>query len=194
MPKPKGYEQAELVPVVPSLAGKTQIVVVQMRDRMTLRWVANPRVLDEGVSVTVDGSLAGIDRAGHVFVWQNTSTGPLELAIYRDGKRTGTLPSDGPAVMVPDPKAEQLVQIGQRSIGLVGLDGKRRWVQAVQGVNEALWLDDGTIAVIGAGGLARLDATTGAVRAARCGWRFGLSASRHAASPRVEPLCTQLRN
>ncbi|MEO7092209.1 MAG: hypothetical protein ABI175_03090, partial [Polyangiales bacterium] len=62
-----------------------------------------------------------------------------------------------------------------------------------QFVTEALWLDDGTIVVVSAGGLARLDANTGSVLAARCGWRFGLSAKQHPPSARVEPVCAQLR-
>jgi hypothetical protein len=63
----------------------------------------------------------------------------------------------------------------------------------VVGVTEALWLDDGTIGIVSAAGIARLDASTGEVIAARCGWRFGLSSKQHPVSPRFEPVCTQLR-
>lgn len=193
LPKPKGYEQAELVPVVPALAGGTQLVVVHMRDRMTLRWVADPKALDKGASITVDGSLAGVDAAGRAYVWQNTPTGPLELAIYEAGKRTGSLPADGPVTLWPDKKGTRVVQVGQRSVGMVATDGKRHWLQSLQFVTEALWLDDATIVVVSAGGLARVDAATGKVTAARCGWRFGLSAKQHPPTSRVEPVCAQLR-
>ena len=193
LPKPKGYEQAELVPVVPALAGGTQLVVVHMRDRMTLRWVADPKALDKGATITVDGSLAGVDAAGRAYVWQNTPTGPLELAIYEAGKRTGSLPTDGPVTLWPDKKGTRIVQVGQRSVGLVATSGKRVWLQSLQFVTEALWLDDATIVVISAGGLARVDAATGKVSAARCGWRFGLSAKQHPPTSRVEPVCAQLR-
>ncbi len=193
LPKPKGYEQSELVPVIPALAGGTSLVVVHMRDRMTMRWVKDPAVLDKGASITVDGSLAGVDAAGHAFVWQNTPAGPLELVIYLDGKRTGTMPTDGPVTLWPDRKGGRVVQVGQRSVGLVGVDGKRSWLQSLQFVTEALWLDDGSIVVVSAGGIARLDANTGSVLAARCGWRFGRSAKQHPPTSRVEPVCAQLR-
>ena len=193
LPRPKGYEQAELVPVIPALAGGTQLVVVHMRDRMTLRWVADPKALDKGASITVDGSLAGVDAAGRAYVWQNTPTGPLELAIYEAGKRTGSLPTDGPVTLWPDKKGARVVQVGQRSVGLVSTSGKRLWLQSLQFVTEALWLDDATIVVISAGGLARVEAATGKVTSARCGWRFGLSAKQHPPTSRVEPVCAQLR-
>ena len=193
LPKPKGYEQAELVPVVPALAGGTQLVVVHMRDRMTLRWVPDPKALDKGATITVDGSLAGVDAAGRAYVWQNTPTGPLELAIYEAGKRTGSLPTDGPVTLWPDKKGTRVVQVGQRSVGLLSTEGKRLWLQSLQFVTEALWLDDATIVVISAGGLARVDAASGKVTSARCGWRFGLSAKQHPPTSRVEPVCAQLR-
>lgn len=195
--KPKGYEQAELAPVVPALAGGVQVVVAQMRDRMTLRWIKDPRFLDKGAAITVDGSLAAVDRAGHAFVWQNAPTGPLELVVYADGKRTGTFPSDGPTVLSPDPTGTRILLIGQNAVTLVSFDGSVGvvlWAQAIQGVTEALWLDDGAIAIVTSAGLARLDAATGHVVAARCGWRFGLSATQHPLSPRVEPVCAQLRD
>ncbi|MEO8705038.1 MAG: hypothetical protein ABI867_33605 [Kofleriaceae bacterium] len=193
LPKSAGFERAELVPVNPKLAGGTQIVAVHMRDRLTLRWVRDARALDKGTAVTIDGSLAGVDPSGAVFVWQNDPQGMLELAVFREGKRVGTLPTDGPTAVFPDPRGGQAIQVGQRNIGLVGLDGTRRWAQSLQGVTEALWLDDGSIGIVSAAGIARLDPKTGEVIAARCGWRFGLSAKQHPVSPRFEPVCTQLR-
>lgn len=193
LPKPKGYEQAELVPVIPALAGGTSLVVVHMRDRMTVRWVKDPAALEKGASITVDGSLAGVDAAGHAFVWQNTPTGPLELVIYLDAKRIGSMTTDEPVTLWPDRKGARVVQVGQRSIGLASTDGTRSWLQSLQLVTEALWLDDGSIVVVSAGGLARLDASTGSVIAARCGWRFGLSAKQHPPTSRGEPVCAQLR-
>jgi hypothetical protein len=196
-PKLSGFERTELVPVAPALAAGTQVIAVHMRDRLTVRWLRDPAALDgTGARVgplTFDGSLAGVDAAGHVFVWQSDPQGTLELAVYGDGKRIGTLPTDGPTAVWPDPKGSRVVEVGQRSIRLAGIDGTVIWAQPLQGVTEALWLDDGAIGVVSAAGVARLDAATGAVLAARCGWHFGLSAKQHPVSPRVEPVCTQLR-
>jgi hypothetical protein len=193
LPKPSGFERAEIVPVDPALAKGAQLVVVHMRDRLTLRWVREASALDAGASVTVDGSLASVDAAGHVYVWQSDPKGMLELVIYADGKRSHPMPTDGPTAVWPDRKGARVIQVGQRSISMVTLDGTRRWAQPLQGVTEAIWLDDGGIAIVSAAGIARLDAATGDVQAARCGWRFGLASKQHPVSPRVEPVCTQLR-
>jgi hypothetical protein len=193
LPKPKGFERAELVPVNPALAGGTQVVVVHMRDRLTIRWAKDALRLEAGTPITVDGSLASVDAAGHVFVWQSDANGVLVLAMYRDGKQLGFMPTDGPTALWPDPKGTRVLQVSQRSVAMVGTDTTRKWVQPLQGVTEAIWLDDNTIAIISAAGIARVDASTGDVQAARCGWRFGLSPKQHPISPRVEPVCTQLR-
>jgi hypothetical protein len=193
LPKPKGFERAELVPVNPALANGTSVVVVHMRDRLTLRWAKDPTKLEASNPITVDGSLASVDAAGHVYVWQSDANGVLVLAMYRDGKSLGQMPTDGPTALWPDPKGTRVIQVSQRSIALVGVDTARKWAQPLQGVTEAIWLDDKTIAIVSAAGIARVDAATGDVQAARCGWRFGLSAKQHPISPRVEPVCTQLR-
>ncbi|MBA3503492.1 MAG: hypothetical protein H0T65_24230 [Deltaproteobacteria bacterium] len=193
MPKPKGFERAELVPVNPSLAGGTHVVVVHMRDRLTIRWAKDPQRLESASPIVVDGSLASIDAAGHVYVWQSDANGQLVLAMYRDGKPLGFMPTDGPTALWPDPTGTRVLQVSQRSVAMVGVDTTRKWALPLQGVTEAIWLDANTIAIISAAGIARVDANTGDVQAARCGWRFGLSSKQHPISPRVEPVCTQLR-
>lgn len=199
LPKPRGFERAELVPVDPSLSGGTHVVVVHMRDRLTIRWAKDPLRLEAASPIVVDGSLASVDAAGHVYVWQSDANGQLVLAMYRDGKQLGFMPTDGPTALWPDPKGTRLLQVSQRSVALFGIEGAgtpagtRTWAQPLQGVTEAIWLDANTIAIISAAGIARIDAATGAVQAARCGWRFGLSSKPHPVSPRVEPICTQLR-
>jgi outer membrane protein assembly factor BamB len=193
LPKGVGFERAQLVPVTPALAGGTQLVVVQTRDRLALRWVRDARALDQGTAITIDGSIAGVDAAAHVFVWQNDPQGVLELAVFADGKQIGKLPTDGPVALWPDPQGTQLVLVSQRSVALVALDGTRRWLKPLQGVSEALWLDDGTLAIVSLAGIARLDPRTGDLIAARCGWKFGLARTQHPIPAHFEPICTQLR-
>jgi hypothetical protein len=160
-------------------------------DRMTLRWIPDLGALDKGASITVDGSLAGVDAAGHVFVWQTGTNPGLELAVFDAGKRIGTLPSDGMVALWPDPRGAQVIETGPRSVTLVGIDGTKRWTIPIQSATEALWLDDGGLALVSAAGLARVDPATGAITASRCGWRFSLATKPHPASPRVEPVCVQ---
>lgn len=192
LPKPASYRQVELVPVDPALAGGSKVVVIEMLDTMTVRWVRDPRNLASGPSITVQGSLGAADRAGNVYVWRPTPTG-LELAIYRDGKAIGVVPTDGPVAVWPSPSGSHIVLIAVNRVSLVARDGTTVWTQAIQGASEALWIDDATLAILGAGGLARFDAKTGNLLAARCGWRFGLSLKPHPVSAHVEPMCAQLR-
>jgi hypothetical protein len=193
---PKTFEQRQLVPVQPALASGAQIVFVQLKDRVSLRWLHDPAQLDQGPKLDpVDGSLAAVDAAGHVYMWQNNPPqGGLKLTIYSDGKEVGRVPTDGSAVIWPEPKGTRLLEQGQRSVTMVGLDGAKQWVVPLEGGTEALWLDDGAIVIVSNGGLARIDAATGAVTAARCGWRFGLATRPHPVTPRIEPVCTQLLN
>ncbi len=103
------------------------------------------------------------------------------------------MPTDTAVALWPSPTGEYIVLISANRVSLVTRDGTNVWTQAIQGASEALWIDDATLAILGAGGLARFDAKTGKMLAARCGWRFGLSSKPHAVSAQVEPMCTQLR-
>jgi hypothetical protein len=188
------YEQVMFVPVSPKLARGVQLVQITMRDRSTVRWFRDAGALDKpAATVTVDGPFAGADAAGHVFMWKSSPAGQLELVVYADGKPVRTLPNTGAIALWPDPTGTRYVEVAQSSVALYDLEGKQLWFQQLATSQEALWLTDGAIAITSAGGIARLDPATGAVTAARCGWRFGLSAKPHPATPRVEPLCSQLR-
>ncbi len=188
-----GYERADVIPVVPALAGGTHVVVVHRRDRLTLRWVVDPHVLDKGTAITIDGTLAAIDVAGHAYVWQNDAQGALALTVFLDGKPIASHPTASPTAAWPDRKGTQLLQIAPTNIALVALDGTRKWARSLQGATSALWLDDGALAVISMSGIARLDPETGDVLAAKCGWKFSLSRKPHTRSAPFEPICTQLQ-
>jgi hypothetical protein len=192
--KPSAYEQVLLAPLAPKLAGGNQIVHVAMRDKPTIKWVRDARAIDKAAaSVTIEGSYAGTDPAGHVYLWRAQGGGTLELAVYADGKPIATLPSQGPSSLWPDPTGTRVVEVGPNTIGLyASADGKRLWAQDLSAVQEAIWLGDGGLAITSAGGIARLDPATGTVLSARCGWRFGLSSKPHPPTSRVEPLCAQL--
>ncbi len=192
--KSSPYEQVLLVPMSPALARGVQLVQVTMRDKSTIKWLRDAAALDKPASsVTVEGPFAGADAAGHVYMWRNTPTGRLELAVYADGKLLRTLPNTGAIALWPEPSGKGYVEVAASSVALYDLDGNQRWFQQLATSQEALWLTDGAIALTSAGGVARLDPATGAVTAARCGWRFGLTKKPHPATPRVEPLCSQLR-
>jgi hypothetical protein len=186
------YVQTELVPVAPALAGGIQLLQVTLHDRTTVTWLADPARLDRvGSKSSFPGAIAAADAAGHAYGWEDTGD-HLVLAVYRGGKRTGTLPADGPVSLWPDPRGTLLAEVGTQAVTLVGLDGKVRWATPLAGASQAVWLADGALAVISAAGIARLDPATGAVTAARCGWGFGASAKPHPPTALVEPVCTRL--
>jgi hypothetical protein len=186
------YVQTELVPVAPALAGGIQLLQVTLHDRTTVTWIADPARLDRVASrSSFHGAIAGTDAAGHAYGWEDTGD-HLVLAVYRDGKRTGTLPADGPVSLWPDPRGTRVAEVGTQAVTLVGLDGKVVWAKPLAGASQALWLADGALAVISGAGIARLDPQTGAVTAARCGWGFGASAKPHPPTSLAEPVCTQL--
>jgi hypothetical protein len=191
--KPSPYEQVLFVPMAPALARGTKLVQISMRDKTTIKWLRDPAALDKPTtSVVVDGPFAGSDTAGHIYMWRNTPQGRLELAVYADGKLVRTLPNHGAVALWPEPSGKRYAEVTPSSVALYDATGTQLWLQQLATSQEALWLGDGALAITSAGGVARLDPATGEVTAARCGWRFGLAAKPHPATPRVEPLCAQL--
>lgn len=191
-PKPPPYDRVLLVPVSPALAGGTQLVVAQTKDSSTIRWVADPRALDKGPAITIDGAVVTVDAAGKVYAWSKDAKGTLELAILRDGKRLGALAVDkGTRGVWPDAKGERVMTIHAAGLTMYDAAGATAWTRPISGVTHVVWLDDGAIAVVTALGIMRLDAATGAERALRCGWSFELAPAPHPGRPRVEPLCTR---
>jgi hypothetical protein len=189
-PKPGPYDRIQLWPVSPAVANGTQVVVSVSRDQATVRWVSDPKTLDKGTSMVIEGSIAAVDVTGRVYAWRNVS-GKLELALLRDGKQVGTLAVDpGGRGVYPDPAGERVLIVGPQIV-MLGPDGARVWARTLTGVTHALWLDDGAIALVSALGIVRVDAKTGDTQAKRCGWGFELSSKPHPARARVEPLCTQ---
>jgi hypothetical protein len=192
--KSSPYEQVLFLPTSPALARGVQLVQITMRDKSTIKWLRDPRALDKpSTTATVDGPFAGADAAGNVYMWRNTPAGLLELAVYADGKLVRTLPNSGAIALWPEPGGTRYVEIAQSTVAMYDSAGTQLWLQQLATSQEALWLTDGSLALTSAGGIARLDPATGAVTAARCGWRFGLARKPHPATPRVEPLCSQMR-
>lgn len=185
--------QTAMTPLASAVAGGNEVLVVTLSDRLALRWVPDARALDKGKLLALEGTFAAADPLGNAYVWVRDG-GAFALLIVRDGGTTvARLAVDRPVAIAPDPNGKRFVEISRNEVALVSHDGSRAWAIAAPGVDEAHWLTDGGLALVGTGGVARVDTATGAVQAARCGWRFGLSKTPHRSSSRVEPLCTQLR-
>ena len=192
--KSSAYEQTLFAPLAPKLAGGNQVVQVVMRERPTVKWLRDAKSLDKpAATVTIEGSYAATDAAGHVYLWRAGQGGKLDLEIYADGKPIAQLPSDGPSLLWPDRMGKTVAIVGANTIALFNAStGKQLWAQDLGAIQEALWLDDGSLAITSGGGIARLDPAAGDVTTARCGWSFGLAGAPHPATSPVESLCAQL--
>ena len=181
-----------LTPVAPALADGVRIVMTTMGSQTVLRWIADPSTgLAGGPSITVDGILAVVARSGHAFVWENAGTVPVVFGIYRHGERVGTLIGDDQPSIWPDPTGTRVAIGGSRRVRVVGLDGEEKW-SAPFVAAAVVWTEDALV-MSTPHGIVVFDAATGAVRGARCGWRFGLTREPHAIPERSEPVCAQLR-
>lgn len=188
----RGQGQTDLIPLTPSLADGMQMLVATVGSKVALRWVPDARSLDKGTSLELDGVLASTDTAGNAYMIQ-PERGTSAIVIYRNGKRVISLASNRLVGVSAAPAGTRFVEITATDVSLVTADGTRTWMLPVVGVNEVLWLSDGALALVGTGGVARVDASNGTVAATRCGWRFGLAKVQHRSSSRIEPMCTQLR-
>jgi hypothetical protein len=186
------YEQTVFVPLAPALARGMKLLHVTLRDKPTIKWLADPKALEKpAATLVLDGSYAASDAAGHVYAWHNTGK-KMVLTVYTDGKQTATLPTVGPATLWPNPAGTQIAELAQNTVSLYRADGTIVWTLDLPGVQEALWLTDGMLALTHATGVARVDPATGTLTAARCGWDFGLSTKPHPFPVRFEPICMQL--
>jgi hypothetical protein len=112
--------------------------------------------------------------------------------VLENGRERATLRVNEPASLWPDPAATQILTVGLTAIALHRTDGTRLWTRELPRMRDAIWLSDGDLAVVQNSGIVRLDRTSGEIKAARCGWGFGLSTTALPPTPPIEPICTQL--
>ena len=189
----KGFQQRELLPISPALAGGAEIVEVSLDEKTTVAWT--DATMKKQIATMPITSFVTADAAGHVYAWMvDAATAQLALSVLVPGKQIATLPHDGTVTLWPDPKGTRVLELGASGAALYRVDGTLVWKLPMVGASEAVWSGDSAIAIVTASGVARLDAATGVVTATRCGWRFGLTAESHPQPARLEPVCTQLRH
>jgi hypothetical protein len=192
VPRGKGFQQRELVPVAPALANGAEIVEVSLDERTTVAWT--DATTKNQIATMPITSFVTADPAGHVYAWTvDPKTTQLVLSVLSPGKNLATLPHDGTVTLWPDGKGTRVLELGATGAALYRTDGTLVWKLPLLGSSEAVWSGDSAISLVTASGVARVDAATGSVISARCGWKFGLTATPHPQPARVEPICTQLR-
>lgn len=190
-PHAAASRERELVPLAPALAGGKELVDVNLVNGASVAWT-DATTKQRSAAMRIAAFITA-DPAGHVYAWTvDPATSQLVISVLAPGKILATLPHDGTVTLWPDPKGTRVAEVGANHVALYKLDGTLVWKQALVGANQVLWPADDTLAIITAAGIARLDAATGAVTLARCGWSFGLLPLAHTSGVRIEPLCTQL--
>jgi hypothetical protein len=177
-------------PTAPELAGGTRLVLVNEGDQTRVRWLQDPTQTLRGLQILVDGYLMAVGRAGHVFLLDGPPRGPGTLRVYRDGKQLGALAADASESVWPDLTGNAVLLVAPHGVRAISVDGTPRWTLALDGVQDVAWSTTGELVLV-ANGIVRVDASTGNVLDARCGWDFGLSPEPHATRG-GEPVCTQL--
>ena len=95
---------------------------------------------------------------------------------------------------VVDPTGERLVLMGEREVVALGGNGAALWRRWAPGARNGVFSEDGKrVALIAQGGLLVLDAATGDVVTAGCGWLFGRVAETWPARTVLgaPPLCAE---
>ncbi|HWO21564.1 MAG TPA: hypothetical protein VNO30_22500 [Kofleriaceae bacterium] len=118
-------------------------------------------------------SVLGFDRRGGI--WSATGFGVRQITVHRAGRVAARfkVPADLRSEAV-DPTGERLVLMGERAVVALGMDGAELWRRWAPGARNGAFSEDGKhVALIAQGGLLVLDAATGAVVTAGCGWLFG---------------------
>jgi hypothetical protein len=183
-------ESTTVIPLAPELAGGAHLIAMTAGSLPMVTWYADDTGNQPIASLRTMMTYAGGDRAGDVFLHD---AGGSSLVVYRSGKRIGELPWEHDASPSADATSTRVAQAGPHGVAVYELTGKPVWRRTLDATGTPLWLDDGSIAVRSSTGVVRLDARTGAVIAARCGWRFGRSVSRHDQPARGRSVCELLQ-
>lgn len=115
------------------------------------------------------GQLRTIDRHGRVYVRAGD-----DLVIYARGQIAGTSRGTGAYNITINRAATRIAAIEQQQIRLLEPTGATLW-ETKQWATGSIGWDGDDLVVQFTGGLAKLDAATGAVTERRCGWAFGLT-------------------
>jgi hypothetical protein len=190
--------QVMLAPVAPDLADGSRLVsVANTNGKATLSWHRDSAAAatTSSIELAQSGTVAAIDRAGHAYVWERPANARnVVLSVYRNGEKTGTIPTDGAVGLSANRTGTRIAENGGHGLAVHQVDGGAElWRVDVEANGQVFWLDDGSLALITPGGVVRFDGETGKVQAARCGWGFGKASAPHPMGHRSEPICSQVR-
>jgi hypothetical protein len=134
-------------------------------------------------AVALPGELEAVDRAGHVYIRQDSDT----ITVHASNAEIGKLTSLKQMKIRPAPDGKRVAIFGRGRLILANLDGTQQWSMGFPGIKDLQWTDGEIVAL--ANGIAKLDPANGKQLAARCGWKFGLRNQASFADPPGSTLC-----
>ncbi|HEY0191642.1 MAG TPA: hypothetical protein VGC42_11020, partial [Kofleriaceae bacterium] len=181
--------------VIRDRAGKARTYRLDQLD------VDAPGALLAGEAFEVRGEIQAVDRQASIYVMASKpGATPLdpdrdELEVYARGRTTSVRAASATAA---DRGVTAISHDGRRFASTAGdlvtvydATGAVRWSRAAWQAGPAAFTDDdaGLVVALRGGALLALDTRTGAQRALRCGWGFGLFAGRAAEPTHMPSPC-----
>lgn len=156
----------------PTLADGNVAMLVRQRGALTdvvpLRDLAAPLA----APMQLAGKLEAIDRAGRAYLRADADT------IVVRGRASDTrIPGMTGWTLRPSPTGAQIAAFAKSRLMLLDERGETVWSVGFPGVSDVSWAPDGALIVL-AGDIAKVDAGTGRVIDAQCGWGFALRSNR----------------
>ncbi|HEY1813978.1 MAG TPA: hypothetical protein VGG74_16620 [Kofleriaceae bacterium] len=186
-PRTAPYLAVQLVPTAPARAHGTHVVRVLARDHATVEWFSDDK-LAVRTAVAEVASVLAVDSSARVYAL--TQGVKPHVAILANGAEIGRLPLTASAALYPDETGDRVAALTARSLDLY-VGGKQLWSHPVLAGRLVAWLSDGSIALVSAASIERLDAETGRSVVQRCGWSFGLWPAPIAPAPQRDSPCSR---
>ncbi len=140
-----------------------------------------------------DGTLVTIDARGRVYMRDDE-----ELIVFDRGREILRIPhafggTDPEAQALPAPPriaatGDRIAVLDGTRITLYGTDGKQRWIADGPAPRDIGWMGDTLVGEFD-GALARIDARSGRLAGATCGWSFGISDATPLVGREAGALC-----
>jgi hypothetical protein len=162
----------DVVLLDPALADGNLAVLVRQRgdtiETLTLRDLAAP--LPEPTRLI--GKLEAIDRAGAIYARVDADT-----VVVRRGTTETRITGMTGWTLRPSLTGSQIAAHAKHRLMLLDERGQSVWSVGFPGITDVTWSPDGALIVL-ARDIAKVDAATGRVIDAQCGWGFGLRGFR----------------
>lgn len=157
----------------PALADRHIAALAHVRGKTTEIRMIRDLDAELPAPMTLTGTLEAIDRAGRIYLREDADT----IAVHAGARQPLRIPGMTGWSVRPSPAGTRLAAFAKGRLVMLDDGGRSVWSLGLPGIADVAWDPGGELIVL-AGDLAKLDAATGRVTAAQCGWGFALRGSR----------------